>query len=152
MATLSNVTLSIVRNAANADVTVEFDITWSAFDRTTNVPYVESFRLIGDDTGQDIDDAGPGDDPIVIGLQLQQLVSANGRATTHRTRTRSIPVREPRRGHSALPERRGRRDPGGRDAHAPASDGHEPREQPRHRLRLSRATAGSLAPTCRGGR
>ena len=91
MATLSNVTLSIVRDVANADLTVEYDVTWSAYDQLTNLPYSETWRLIGDDTGQDGDDsAHPGDDAVNIGLVTIGTLSSNGRATTHRTKTRTI--------------------------------------------------------------
>jgi hypothetical protein len=90
MATLTNVTLSIVRDVANAEMTVEYDIVWNAFDRETNVQYLEALRFIGDDTGQDGDDANAGDDAINTGLSVLTLVSANGAASTHRTKLRTI--------------------------------------------------------------
>ena len=104
MATLSNVTLSIVRDVANAVMTVEYDINWSAFDRATGITYLETFRFIEDDTGQDGDELlTPGDDAINSGLQLVTFVSANGAATTHRTKSRTIEFDLLNRDTSALP-------------------------------------------------
>jgi len=82
MATLSNVTLGIVRNVANADITVGYTINWSTFDQLSNLTYTSSFRLIGDDTNEDGDDAALGDDPISIGLQMLRVHSSNGRPST----------------------------------------------------------------------
>ena len=87
MATISNLTLSIVRDVANADITAEWDINWSAFDQASNLPYRESFALIGDDTGEDGDNAPAGDDSISLGLQPVLFFSSEGQATTHRTKT-----------------------------------------------------------------
>jgi hypothetical protein len=82
MATLSSVTLGIVRNVANADITVSYTISWSAFDQLTNLQYTASFRLIGDDTGQDGDNLPVGDDPIAIPPQFLRVLSSNGQAST----------------------------------------------------------------------
>jgi hypothetical protein len=82
MATLSNVSLGIVRDVANADLTLSYTITWSAFDQLTNLSYFSSFRVIGDDTGQDGDNLPLGDDAIPIGLQLLRVHSSNGQAST----------------------------------------------------------------------
>ena len=32
-----------MRDVANAEITVDYTITWSAFDQLTNLPYRESF-------------------------------------------------------------------------------------------------------------
>src|SRR4051812_24701766 len=82
MATLSSVNLGIVRNVANADITVSYTISWSAFDQLTNLSYTASFRLIGDDTFQDGDNLPVGDDPIAIPLQFPRILSSNGQAST----------------------------------------------------------------------
>jgi len=55
MASVSGITLAIevVNNGANleANVTVEYDITFSSYDQHSNQPHTELCRLIGDDTG-----------------------------------------------------------------------------------------------------
>ncbi len=91
MATASNVTLSILRNVANANATVTYTINWSAFDQASNLQYAESIRFIGDDTGQDGDTGPVGDDPINIGLTFIALLSSNGQATSARTRSFTFP-------------------------------------------------------------
>ena len=88
MATATNIVLSIVRNVANANVTVTYNVYWSAFDQSTNLQYTESVRLIGDDTGQDGDNGVVGDDSIFTGLVLfPPVISSNGQAVTARSRT-----------------------------------------------------------------
>jgi hypothetical protein len=82
MATLSNVTLGIVRNVANADITLSYTILWSSFDQLTNLSYTSSFRLIGDDTNQDGDNLPVGDDAISVGLQPLRFHSSNGQPST----------------------------------------------------------------------
>lgn len=91
MATASNVNLAIVRNVANANATVTYTVNWSAFDQASNLQYLESIRFIGDDTGQDGDTGPAGDDPISIGLTFSVLLSANGQASTSRTRSFTFP-------------------------------------------------------------
>jgi hypothetical protein len=90
VASLSNITLSIVRDVANAEITVEYDVSWSTYDQLTNLPYWETWKLIGDDTGQDLDDAAAGDDPVNLGLTSLSSISSNGQASTHRVKTRTI--------------------------------------------------------------
>src|SRR5262249_36522225 len=90
MADISGVTLNIVKNVANGEITLDYDIVWSAFDQATNLEFDEVWDLIGDDTGQDGDDNGAGDDPVSLGLILVGRVSANGVAKTHRTKTKTI--------------------------------------------------------------
>ena len=92
MATISTPQLSIVRDVDNADITVTYTITWSAFDQLTNLSYTESWKLIGDDTGQDGDNLPVGDDTIPMGLMSFPLggLRSNGQATTSRTLTKTI--------------------------------------------------------------
>jgi len=91
MASVSNLNLSVVRDVANAEVTIEYDIVWSSFDQLTNLQYVDTFRLIEDDTNEDGDNLPVGDDPISLGLVAVVPVSSNGQASTHRTRTATVP-------------------------------------------------------------
>ncbi len=92
MAAVSNLNLTVVRDVANAEITVEYDIVWSNFDQLTNLPYVDSFRLIEDDTNQDGDDLPAGDDPISLtGPIFVVPISSNGHAVTHRTKTATLP-------------------------------------------------------------
>ena len=91
MASISNLTLSIVKDVANADVTVEYDISWSSFDQLTNLQYFDACGLIGDDTNQDGDEiVVPGDDKISGGTMPTFLVSAGGQTSTHRKRTLTL--------------------------------------------------------------
>lgn len=90
MASLGNITLSIERDVANAVITFEYDVSWSTYDQLTNLPYWETWKLIGDDTGQDLDDAGAGDDPVNLGLFALSSIASNGQASTHRVKTRTI--------------------------------------------------------------
>jgi hypothetical protein len=92
MATISTPQLSLARDVDNAEITVTYTITWSAFDQLTNLSYIESWRLIGDDTGQDGDDLPTGDDAIPMGLVFSPFggLSSNGNATTSRTLTKTI--------------------------------------------------------------
>ena len=91
MASISNLTLSIVRSVANAQVTIEYDINWSVFDRASNLSYIDTFRLIEDDTNEDGDNAPVGDDPISLGVLVPiGPVSSNGQAVTHRIKNTTI--------------------------------------------------------------
>ena len=92
MASISTPQLSIVRDVDNAEITVTYTITWSAFDQLTNLSYTETWRLVGDDTGQDGDNAPVGDDPIPLGLVFFPIggLRSNGQASTARVLTRTI--------------------------------------------------------------
>ena len=62
MATIGPVTLAIVTNVANANITCTYSLTGSAFDIASGQPYREVTRLMGDDTGivppeDNVDDA-----------------------------------------------------------------------------------------------
>ena len=50
MALIGPVSLSVVTNVANANITVTYSLTGSAFDIASGQPYKEVCRLIGDDT------------------------------------------------------------------------------------------------------
>lgn len=84
MASINNVDLNIVRDVANGEVTIEFDVNWSSFDQATNLPYLVSWTLIGDDTDifGDLGLLGP-DDAIPMGLMPLLRLSSNGNASTH---------------------------------------------------------------------
>jgi len=51
MAQIGAVSLSVVQNVANVDITVTYSLTGSAFDIASGQPYFELCKLIGDDTG-----------------------------------------------------------------------------------------------------
>jgi hypothetical protein len=91
MPTISNLTLTVVKDVANGEVRGEFDLVWSAFDQATDLEYDEGFALIEDDTNQDGDNLPIGDDPVSLGLVPLVRVSSNGQAVTHRTRNFTIP-------------------------------------------------------------
>jgi len=89
MASLSNITLSVVRDVANADITVDYDVVWSAFDQNTGLSYTDTVTVIGDDTSQDGDNAPAGDDPIPLGPVAIPLngIGYTGQPTTHRSKS-----------------------------------------------------------------
>jgi hypothetical protein len=82
MATIGPVQLSVSPNLDNRVVKVSYTITFSAFDKTTNLPYSQVVRLFGDDTAVPGDpiSAAP-DDAIVGGLLAVNSVRANGQNT-----------------------------------------------------------------------
>lgn len=90
MATVANMNLSIVRQVANAEITLTYDIVFSSFDQATDLAYFESWRLIGDDTGQDGEDGVAGDDAISMGFTAVATVSSNGAASIARTKTKTL--------------------------------------------------------------
>jgi hypothetical protein len=91
MPTITNVTLSLVKDVANMDITLNYDIEWTAFEQATDLEFDEAWKLIGDDTNQDGDNLPVGDDPISLGLLMPLIrVSSNGNAVTHRTKTKTI--------------------------------------------------------------
>lgn len=51
MASIGAVSLSVVQDVANVDITVTYTLTGSAFDIASGQPYFEVCKLIGDDTG-----------------------------------------------------------------------------------------------------
>jgi hypothetical protein len=106
MASVSNITLAIdvVNNGANleANVTVEYDITFSSYDQNSNQPYTEFCRLIGDDTGitpaeDGVDDAIPGGQlfpagPFPFPFPVLNTIASDGRASVHRRHTKTLPL------------------------------------------------------------
>ena len=91
MPTISNVTLSLVRDVANMNLTLAYDLEWNAFEQVTDIEFDEAWKVIGDDTNQDGDNLPIGDDPISLGSLMPIVrVSSNGNAVTHRTKTKTI--------------------------------------------------------------
>jgi hypothetical protein len=102
MASVSNITLAIdvVNNGADlqANVAVEYDITFSSYDQNSNQPYTEFCRLIGDDTG--IAPAEDGFDDAILGGQrfpagpfpfpFANTIASHGRASVHRRHTKTL--------------------------------------------------------------
>src|SRR5262245_56726113 len=90
MPSITDFTCSIDKDVANAVVTVNYKLVWTPFEQLTNLEFDETWKLIGDDTGEDGDNNPAGDDPIVMGLMFIEKVSSNGQATTQRTKTKTI--------------------------------------------------------------
>ena len=93
MAFIGLVTLNIVRDVANADITVTYSLTGSAFDVASGQPYTEVCRLIGDDTGI-VPPEDNTDDAIPNGVLTPFFSSVVFPNTTplNRVRTRTIPL------------------------------------------------------------
>ena len=88
MATITTPVLTIVRDVANVDVSVTYTILWTEFDRNSDLQYLETWKLIEDDTGQDGDEVpANGDDAIPQQFGFAALLSANGQTSTTRTLT-----------------------------------------------------------------
>jgi hypothetical protein len=104
MASVSGITLAIevVNNGANleANVTVEYDITFSSYDQHSNQPYTELCRLIGDDTGivpaeDGVDDSIPGGQLFPTGpfpFPLFSTIASEGRASVHQVHKKTLPL------------------------------------------------------------
>jgi hypothetical protein len=93
MATIGPVTLTIVQNVANADITVTYSLTGSAFDIASGQPYTEFCQLIGDDTGitppeDNTDDSIPSG--VLTPLFFSTVVFPNN-TPINRVRTKTIP-------------------------------------------------------------
>ena len=80
---IDNLKLVIVKDIANAEITVEWDVNWSNFDQLTNRVYGEKWELVGDDAGVTA--------TIFTGPILVGGISSNGNATTHRSKAATIP-------------------------------------------------------------
>ena len=94
MASIGAVSLSIVTNVANADITVTYALTGSAFDIASGQPYTEGCRLMGDDTGivpaeDNVDDVIPNGLLTSIFAPLFPVVFTNA-LPINRTRTKTI--------------------------------------------------------------
>ena len=92
MASISAVSLSVVTNVANADITVTYSLTGSAFDIASGQPYTEICRLMGDDTGivpaeDNVDDVIP--NGLMTPIFSIPVVFTNA-LPINRTRTKTI--------------------------------------------------------------
>jgi hypothetical protein len=90
MASVTVDKFTITKDVANAEIDFEYTIKWSDFDKLTNLQYQETWKLIGDDTGQDGDDTHAGDDSINTGPIEIAFVSPNGASSTKRTKSKTI--------------------------------------------------------------
>jgi len=91
MAAIGTVTLNIVRDIANANITVTYTLVGSAFDVTSGQPYREVCRLIGDDT--DITPPEDNiDDPIPNGVISNNAIVFPNTTPINRVRTKTLPV------------------------------------------------------------
>src|SRR3954465_14050154 len=92
MAQIGAVSLSVVQNVANVDITVTYSLTGSAFDVASGQPYFELCKLIGDDTG--IVPAEDNTDDAIANGVLTPLFSFpivfNNALPVNRTRTKTI--------------------------------------------------------------
>jgi hypothetical protein len=92
MASISAVSLSVVTSVANADITVTYSLTGSAFDIASGQPYTEVCRLMGDDTGivpaeDNVDDVIP--NGLMTPIFSFPVVFTNA-LPINRTRTKTI--------------------------------------------------------------
>ena len=92
MASIGTVTLTIVPDVANANITVKYSLTGSAFDVASGQPYTELCQLIGDDTGINPPEDNV-DDPIPSGVLTSIFSTVTFPNTTpiNRVRTKTIP-------------------------------------------------------------
>jgi len=91
MAAIGTVTLRIVRDIANADITVTYSLVGSAFDVASGQPYTEVCRLIGDDTGITPPEDNI-DDPIPNGVLSSNAVVFPNTTPISRVRTKTLPL------------------------------------------------------------
>ena len=80
---ISNLTLTLTRDIANAEVEVNYRINWSAFDQLTNLDYTESWSLVGLD--------GVNKTTLFTGPILLSGVSSDQASFTDRTKVATIP-------------------------------------------------------------
>ena len=110
MASITNLTLDVevVNDGANlvANVTAAYTIGFSDYDVSSNQPYREACKLIGDDTGitpaeDGVDDAiangqlfpqllFPSPGPFPLPIPLFNTVQSNGQASIDRVHTKTI--------------------------------------------------------------
>ena len=83
---ISNLVLTVDKDVANANITVDFDINWSKFDQLTNLSYSEVWKIVGID--------GILNTTLFVGPSLVNGVSSNGNLTTHRTKVATIALSE----------------------------------------------------------
>lgn len=70
---------------------MEYTVNWDTFDQASNVGYHESWKLIGDDTGEDGDDGPAGDDAVSFTTYLVNPQRSNGNASVGRSHAWTIP-------------------------------------------------------------
>jgi hypothetical protein len=80
---IDDLELTLTRDVANVEVTVNYRINWPAFDQLTNLSYSESWSLVALD--------GSAKTTIFTGPSFIGGVSSNGNASTDRTKTATIP-------------------------------------------------------------
>jgi hypothetical protein len=80
---ISNVSLTLTRDIANAEVDLSFRINWSKFDQLTDLSYSESWSLVALD--------GANKTTIFTGPVLATGVSSKGDTSTDRTKSATIP-------------------------------------------------------------
>jgi hypothetical protein len=80
---ISNLTLTLTKDIANAEVEVNYRINWSAFDQLTNLSWTEAWSLVGLD--------GAVKTTLYTGPILLSGVSSNGNSFTDRTKVATIP-------------------------------------------------------------
>jgi hypothetical protein len=80
---ISNVSLTLTRDIANAEVDLFFRINWSKFDQLTDLSYSESWSLVALD--------GANKTTIFTGPVLATGVSSKGDTSTDRTKSATIP-------------------------------------------------------------
>src|SRR5690349_1690353 len=97
MATIGPVQLTVTRDLDNRIVNVKYAIAFSAFDKTTNLPYTQVVQLFGDDTLVGDPVTAGADDAIPGGLLAVNTVQANGQNSLAVTLTKTL-------GKSALDE------------------------------------------------
>jgi hypothetical protein len=107
MAQIANLTLSpIVVNVANATVTVDYDIQYSAGDVASRQPYAEVCQLIGDDTGVGDPVTAGADDTILNGLLspfFSQVASDGVVTVQHRHFTKTVALQALNEDQGAIP-------------------------------------------------
>ena len=91
MAAIGAVTLSIVRDVANAEITVKYSLVGSPFDVSSGQPYTEVCRLIGDDTGITPPEDNV-DDPIPNGVLSSNSIVFPNTTPLNRVRTKTLPL------------------------------------------------------------
>jgi hypothetical protein len=79
---IDNLELTIQKNVANAVATITYDINWTEFAKSTDLPYREEWSLVGVDPG--------GTTTIYTGPIAIGGISPNGASTTSRTKEATI--------------------------------------------------------------
>ena len=80
---ISNLTLTLTRDIANAEVDINYRINWSTFDQLTNLAWTETWSLVGLD--------GAVKTTFYTGPILASGLSSNGNSFTDRTMSATIP-------------------------------------------------------------